>query len=354
MLLSTGCCSLLVFTLAGAGCPTRQQDTPTVRERMVQSEPVETPSPTSAPAKAGGKTPKPGRPIALVNNVPIERQAVIQTLIEANGLRLLQRFVLRELARQEAEKRGITVTPADVDREYDLTLHAARYNGKDTENITPARREKMIEDWTRARGVTREELQIAMEQQATLRKLVQDRVVVQDEMLEQEYKRVHEEKVVVRHIQLAAPRVWVQVKSRLDQGEAFETLVRDYSQNSLSRDKNGLLPAFSRDDPSVPSAFIEAAFAMEPGQVCNPIEAEGSHHVLKLEQRIPATNADFEEVKEKLRENVHARLSAAEMERLGERLLMRAKLQIKDATLREQYERGRESGEVIGPALERD
>jgi len=292
-----------------------------------------------------------GRPVALVNDIPIERKALTQLLLESRGLALLQQLVLREVVHQEAVRLGLVTTEDDVTREYDLTLQAERFNGKDVENLTPARREQLIEEWTRTRGVTRQELAIAMERQACLRQLAKDRVKIADEMLRKEFARVHGEKVEVRHIQLAAPRVWEQIRQRLNTGADFKDLVADHSQNRLSRRDNGLLPPFSADDPGVPAAFAEVAFALEPGQVSNPIEVEGSYHVLKLERRIPAEDVAFDDVRDKLHKNLHARLTATAMENLGEELLARCKLRIEDRLLRKQYAERRSAGELVGPPL---
>ncbi|MFH1418913.1 MAG: peptidylprolyl isomerase [Planctomycetota bacterium] len=350
--LRIGC--IFALALVTGGCETGNWGTPTVRDSYAQErESQETADPRVETTQSATQPGKPGRPIAIVNDVPIEQKAVIRELIETRGLPLLQQHILRELARQATARAGLSVESVDIDREYDLTLQAARFNGKDVEKLTPARRAQMIEEWTQSRGVTRTELAIAMERQAHLRKLAERGVKTNEAMLQQEYKRVHGDKVEVRHIQLAAPRVWPQLQQRLSQDEEFSVLVRDFSQNTLSREKNGLLPPFTADDPSVPPAMVKAAFSLKVGEVSNPVEAEGSYHVLKLERRIPADNAAFEDVRDELDHNLRARLAAGEMERLGTELLMRAKLGIEDPVLREQYTKRQKSGELTGPPLSR-
>ena len=330
-----------------------------VRDRLAQGEPASQPLPRgssegnvgafSRSAKEPGAEPA----VAAVNSRPIERREFVRLLIESRGLALLQQMVLRDAARQEVERRGLTVGPAEIDREYDLTLQADRYNGHDLEALTPARREQLIREWTQTRGISRAELAIAMERQACLRVLAEPEVRIDESMLRKEYARVHGERVEVRHIQLAALRVWDQVRQRLAQGDRFEDLVADYSQNGLSRERRGLLPVFSRDDTTVPAVFIEAAFRLEVGQVSNPLEAEGSYHVLKLERRIPADEISFDEARATLQRNLHARLLGLAMEQIGQRLLLAARLKIEDPSLRREYERERAAGRIVGPGLER-
>jgi foldase protein PrsA len=346
------CVAIILAAVLLAGCEGPQPKATSVHDTVAQNYAQRQPAVASQPAaEVANATARPGRPIAFVNDVPIERTMLIQLLLEGRGLNLLQQIVLREAASQETQRLGLLVTKDDVDHEYDLTLQAAQYDGKDVEKLTPARREQLIDEWTRTRGVSRPELAVAMTRQAHLRKIAEKQVQIEEAMLEKEFKRVHGEKVEVRHIQLAAPRAWEELKRRLDAGENFMLLVHDFSQNALSRDKNGLLPPFTADDPTVPAELAKAAFALEPGQVSNPIEVEGSLHVIKLERRIPADEVSFDQVKEEIRYNLNARLVADEMERLGGELLMRAKLRIEDQGLREQYKKQHAAGEIFGPAL---
>ncbi|MFQ5429395.1 MAG: peptidylprolyl isomerase [Phycisphaerae bacterium] len=275
----------------------------------------------------------------------------MRLLVEARGLQALQLLLQREAVYQEARRLGVSVTQADVEREYRMTCEAAQFNGKQPEALTPARREKIIEEWTRSRGVPREELAVMVERQACLRKMAKAQIKITEEMLRDEYRRTYGEKVEVRHIQLAAERDFLQIRRRLARGDRFEDLVADYSRNNLSRERRGLLPPFSADDPGVPAIFAKVAFQLKPGEVSNPIEAEGSFHVLKLERRIPAQAVEFGEVKDALTHTLEARLLARQIEALGKRLYSRARLRITDPVLREQYKRRLTKGWIEGPPL---
>lgn len=295
-----------------------------------------------------------GRPIATLNDKPIGRSEFVRMLIDAHGLQLMQLVLVREAARQEASKQGIAITPADIEREYDITAHAEHLNGKDVEALTPARREQIIEEWTRSRGVSRVELTVAMEKQAILRKIATPLVAekkIDDARIEREFQRTYGERVEIRHIQFDNPRVAVQIQERLANGESFEQLVADYSQNSLTKIRQGLMPAFSEKDDSVPPILAAAAFQLEPGKVSNPIEVEGYYHILKLERRIPAESITIDEVRDKLDRTLRGRMIDAKMEELGRRLLLGSTLKIEDTRLREQYNAAQRAGRLEGPPL---
>lgn len=344
---------LLVFGLwmafvSGACRP--EPATTSVRQELAVSSanPKESePDPKAAPAPAPAS-----RDVATLNGDPIARRELIQILIETRGLNVLQQLLLLQAAKHESSRLGLVVSPTDIQQEYELTMHADRFNGKDPSKLTPARREQMIQDWSVTRGVSRRELDIAMQRQAYLRKIAVGRVKVTDEMLRHEHKIRHGERLEVRHIQVAAQRVWPRIKARLDAGDDFEKLVTAFSENGISRTTGGLLPPFAAEgDPTVPPVFAKAASALQPGEVSNLIEAEGAYHVLKLERRIPADDVTFEAEADELRKVLEARLVAEEIETLGQQLLLRAEIKIDDPLLRKQYEDRRAAKQLIGPPL---
>lgn len=339
------------------GCGRGGDSPPSVRDQlsMAQDPPVKpTAEPPTSRTENAPPAPKPvsSRPIATVNGSPIERQDLVKLLIETRGLSQLQQLVLAEVARQETKRQRIDVSNADIENEYEHTLQADRFNGRDPDKLTPARREQLIDEWITSRGITRRELEIAIERQAHLRRLAEKEVTITEEALREEFRIKHGERVEVRHIQIAAPRVWPRIKKRLDAGEDFEKLVRDFSENVISREKGGLLPPFAvKDDPTVPPEFAKLASQLQPGEVSNPVEAEGRYHILQLVSRIPPDEETFEELRPLLERHLHARLVAQKMEALGERLLMQARIDIKDATLRRQYDERRGARQIVGPRL---
>lgn len=346
LLLTSACLGPLFIV----GCERNQSNAVSVRDQLVQppSPPTTEQNAVAPPVTRSASS----RPIASINGEPIDRAEFTAKLMEARGLAFLQQELLLRLAKQETARLGLSVSQTDIDREYDLTLQADRFNGKDPDPLTTPRKEQLVEEWMRSRGISRTELHIAMQRQAYLRKIAESRLKITDEMIEQEFARVHGERVEVRHIQIAAPRFWKEIKQRLDQGERFEDLVMKFSQNIISREKLGMLPPFSRTDPTVPSIFVDVAFKLKPGEVSNLLEAEGSYHVLKLERSIPADDIALDDPeRHRLRRTLKARLAAEEMERLGRSLLLSARISIEDRILREQYESRHREGQLTGPPL---
>ncbi len=82
---------------------------------------------------------------------------------------------------------------------------------------------------------------------------------------------------------------------RIDAGESFEELAREYSEDPGSAEEGGDLGYFGRG-VMVP-AFEEAAFALEPGQVSAVVQSPFGFHIIRLDDRRTPT---FEDRREEL------------------------------------------------------
>ena len=89
-----------------------------------------------------------------------------------------------------------------------------------------------------------------------------------------------------------------QLENRLEQGEDFAELAREYS-DCPSADQGGDLGSFTRNQ-MVP-AFEEAAFGLEPGQISAPVQTRFGWHLIKAEDYQDARTRDLEEVEDDIR-----------------------------------------------------
>jgi len=85
-------------------------------------------------------------------------------------------------------------------------------------------------------------------------------------------------------------------------GGDFGKLAEKYSDDKNA--KNGELGYFSADMMVKP--FSDAAFAMKPGEISEPVETEYGFHVIRVDEIKSGSKPDFEEVKGKILDELKA------------------------------------------------
>lgn len=77
----------------------------------------------------------------------------------------------------------------------------------------------------------------------------------------------------------------------VEEGEDFETLAREHSQDRRTAERGGDMGFFGRGATVPP--FEEAAYALEPGEVSEPVQTSDGWHIIRLEERRTPTLEQF-------------------------------------------------------------
>ena len=85
------------------------------------------------------------------------------------------------------------------------------------------------------------------------------------------------------------------IRQRLEKGENFAELVRAESDD---KGNDGNLGTFGKGR-MVPE-FEQAAYALKPGELSQPVKTQFGWHLIHLQDRIPSKVTPFEEIKEKV------------------------------------------------------
>lgn len=145
---------------------------------------------------------------------------------------------------------------------------------------------------------------------------------VTEESIEAHYEENKDQytEVEARHILVEDMETANEVLDKLNEGEDFADLAKEYSNDEGSADQGGDLGTFGKG-AMVPE-FEGAAFALEPGEISDPVESQFGFHIINVTDKITPSLED-------IREAIEYELAKTPDEIFAQ-LLEDAKIDIKD------------------------
>ncbi len=340
---------LLAMVIASAGACVPPAKPPTDSLTLAIQERAKNPAAQPEPKprkKAAATTPAPARPanpsadvIATVGERQIAQGDFVPLLIRSRGVAVLEQMVGLATAEEFAKKRGVNLTDADVEFEYNLALRRLSDPLASTvaEDFDRADAERLLDSVLATRHISRPEFMLTVRRNALLRKALAAETTISDDQLQQEFDLAYGERVQVRHIQLGNLSDAARIKERLAAGEDFADLAARYSTNATTSRRGGLLDPFSIRDEHIPQAMRQTAAKLAAGEVSEVVRVGEWYHLLKLDKQIPAEKRSFDSVREVLRKRIEVRVTDARMREVHEKLFREANVQINDPLLREAW-----------------
>jgi len=129
-------------------------------------------------------------------------------------------------------------------------------------------------------------------------------------------------------------------KQILENGQDFAVLAKHVSLAPTAQN-GGELPPFTINSTKYPTAFKQAAFNLKVGEISEPVAADGSYHIIKLEQKIEPKAVKFEDVKDSLREDMQQSATLEAVKAVRNKLAQEAlaEMKISDPTLKAEFEK---------------
>lgn len=128
-------------------------------------------------------------------------------------------------------------------------------------------------------------------------------VKIHDAVSEADAKKIYDEKISqlkpeqevhARHILVATEAEAKEVAERLKKGEDFAAIAKEKSKDTSA--EGGDLGFFARGQMLKP--FEDAAFALEVGQISEPVQTQFGWHIIKVEEKRDQPLPTFDQVKE--------------------------------------------------------
>ncbi|TRW22925.1 peptidylprolyl isomerase [Criibacterium bergeronii] len=144
--------------------------------------------------------------------------------------------------------------------------------------------------------------------QYAINKIMQEATVT-DEEVEKFYKDNEEEfgesnMVKASHILVENLEEAKKIKSELDDGADFADLAQEYS-SCPSKDRGGDLGFFGKG--AMVKEFEDAAFAMEVGEISEPVKTQFGYHIIKVTDKKVEPKQELKAIMERLRQSLTKR-----------------------------------------------
>lgn len=230
--------------------------------------------------------------VALVGDEKITKDELYDFLVKANGQNALDALIINKIILLESEKEDIKVSKEEIDEQKNKMI----------ENMGG---QEAYKSALQLYGISEEELEHDIEMNLYLKKLLESRIPINEEEMKQYFEENkdsfrQEEQVKARHILVDSEETALEVKKKLDEGEKFEDLAKDYSIDVSNNQQGGDLGFFGRG--RMVKEFEEVAFSLGIGEISEPVKTEFGYHIIKVEDRKEEKEPDFENSKDEIKD----------------------------------------------------
>ncbi len=243
--------------------------------------------------------------VARVNGETITGRDLLHELRMARGPAVLVEMIDAELIRQGAEEAGIAAGA----EEMDLRMERA---------VAQAGSEADMAAMLERRDLTREQFREMLLFDLLLDKLARASMTLDEQEVKDFYAEYRDdyavgEQVKARMMLFGSRSDTEAVLETLEVGGDFAGLAQALSMDPATRDKGGDMGWFEREDYAEP--ISDAAFALQPGEVSEPIDAPDGWVIVQVGERKAAGHRPLEEVRAEVRGRIErAKLPSARQE----------------------------------------
>ncbi|TKC14888.1 peptidylprolyl isomerase [Robertmurraya kyonggiensis] len=230
---------------------------------------------------------------ATIDGEKIGMDELHELLVTQYGADGVNSLLAQKIVEKEIKKNDIKVTDKEIEKE--LAEYQEYYGGEEAFN-------SVLE----SSGVKLADVKEDIKRNVATNKLLEDRIEITDEEMktyfeENKAQYAQAEQVQASHILVEDEETAKEVKEKLDAGEDFADLAKEYSTDSSS-ESGGDLGYFGKGE--MVAEFEEAAFSMEIGEISEPVKSEHGYHIIKVVDKKEAKDAVYEDVKDEVKDAI--------------------------------------------------
>lgn len=238
--------------------------------------------------------------------------------VEINKDQALNDLVEQMILTQEAAKLGITVTDAEIDRSIE--------NVKGRLDMSDEQMNEMLNKQNLTTEQFRNQWRLQILSGKLVSTLVKGRIAVTDEEIKDLYRQYYGEienadEVEIAHILISfdaseeqqALQKANKVAELAKSGSNFSKLVSEYSDDTFSKDKEGVLGYFNKGE--LVSELEDVVSVTEVGKTSGPVKTISGFHIIKVLDRNTLDESSVDQYREQLRQEIYKQKVTEELEK---------------------------------------
>ncbi|MCY6485708.1 peptidylprolyl isomerase [Clostridium aestuarii] len=237
-----------------------------------------------------------------------EQNEQVKPYLKQLKISVLNNMAFEQAILQEAEKLKLVPNEEELNKEVDNKITDFRKEQKLEDD-------KKYEETLKSEGFTKEEYKEAIRNNTIIEKfrdeIIKD-VKVEDNQIKEYYDKfkdkypIKEEestKLQLAHILVKDEAVAKDIKGKLDKGEDFAKLAKEYGTDG-TKDKGGDLGTVTVVNSGFDQEFMNGAMQLKNGEISEPVKTQFGYHIIKCIKREEKPVKSFEAVKEQIKSDL--------------------------------------------------
>ncbi|SMQ81883.1 foldase protein PrsA [Bacillus sp. OV166] len=232
--------------------------------------------------------------VAKFNGEAISKDDLYSEMVEQYGAATVDKIIGDKIVAAEAKKQKVNITNSILNKEVEKLK--ASYGG-----------EEAFKQALESNNTTLAFLKQDLKNYLTIKQLLEPQIEITEEEMKTYFDEnkdsfAEAEQIKASHILVADEKTANEVKQKLNDGGDFAELAKNYSTDDSTKDSGGDLGYFAKG--TMVTEFEDVAFGLAVDQVSKPVKTEYGYHIIKLEAKKKAKEANYNDSKEEIKETL--------------------------------------------------